>query len=71
MKILRQAAVAVVGLMLATSASADVIVWDFDLPATGLPSVRPDYTSMGTLTLEDITGGVKFTFDPNEANTGL
>ena len=54
--------------VLSASAHGAQIVWIFDTPATasGL-AVSP---SVATLTLEDVSGGVRFTLDPNESNTG-
>ena len=71
MKNLRHAIVAAVALILTTSANAMplIVTWDFNLPAAATQKDAP-YPSLGTLTLEDITGGVKFTLDPNEDNDG-
>ena len=56
------------------SSQAATVTWDFNLPATGLPSLNPPYPSIALLTLEDSTCGafncVKFTLDPNESNPG-
>ncbi len=58
----------------ASGAQAATVIWDFNLPATGISSLNPPYPSLGLLTLEDSTCGgsncVKFTFDPNEGNPG-
>jgi len=51
-------------------AHAATVTWDFNLPATGLPSVSPPYPSLATLTLVDTVDGVQFTLDPNEAHPG-
>ena len=72
MKIIRQATIAVAGLILATGANADV-VWTFTLPSTALPSQDPSYPVISTLTLTQIGDDVKFTLDPNdeEPNPGF
>lgn len=69
MNILRNMVIATLGLILASSANA-TIIWNFDLPGTATASQTPPYDSLGTLTLQDITGGVKFTLDPDQNNTG-
>lgn len=67
---MKYAAITVIGLVLASGARADMIVWDFNLPSTATASQNPPYPTLGTLTLEDILGGVKFTLDPDESNPG-
>ena len=56
-------------------AQAAIVTWDFNLPATALPSLNPPYPSIAELKLEDSTCGslscVKFTLDPNESNPGF
>ena len=69
MNIFKNIVISVFGLILASGASASIITWDFNLPAAATQHTAP-YPSLGTLTLEDITGGVKFTLDPNENNPG-
>ncbi len=51
-------------------ALADTASWTFNLPATGLESQTPPYPSLATLTLTDVSGGVQFTLDPDQANPG-
>lgn len=56
-----------------TIAHAATAVWDFNLPATGNPSLDPAYPSVATLILADsptVGDYVEFTLDPNEANSG-
>jgi len=69
---IRTLASLVIGVLVMTlsTAQAATVTWDFNLPATGDPSVDPPYPSVATLTLEDTDNGVKFTLDPNEANPG-
>lgn len=52
------------------AAQAATVIWDFNLPATAVPSQNPPYPSVATLTLMDTVDGVQFTLDPNEANPG-
>lgn len=49
---------------------AAAATWSFDLPATGLDSLNEPYPNIATLTLTDVSGGVQFVLDPNEANPG-
>jgi hypothetical protein len=55
-------------------AQADMVVWDFNLPATAVNSQTPPYPSVATLTLQDAMymgqDAVLFTLDPNESNPG-
>lgn len=46
-------------------------VYEFDVPATGVPAVSPPYPTVATLTLEQTADGVQFTLDPNEASPGF
>lgn len=69
------AGLAIAGLALPLSiAHAATVIWDFNLPATGNPSLDPAYPSVATLTLQDRSDSsgnyVLFTLDPNEANPG-
>ena len=57
-------------LVCAQSAGA-VTIWNFDLPATGLPSLNPPYPNVATLTLTQTADGVQFVLDPNEASPGF
>lgn len=65
------AACVVVGGLAPTGAQALTISYNFNLPATGLPSVNPPYPSVATLTITDIAGGVMMTLDPNETSSGF
>ena len=57
-------------LLCAQTAGATAI-WSFDLPATGLPSLRPPYATVATLTLTQTADGVQFVLDPNESSPGF
>ena len=57
------------GLLWVPSARSFVI-YSFDLPATGLPSLATPYLAVATLTLAQTADGVQFTLDPNEASPG-
>jgi hypothetical protein len=63
-------AIAFLTLIVGTPSQAATVIWDFNLPATGNPSVDPPYPSVARLTLVDTLDGVQFTLDPNEANPG-
>ena len=63
-------AIAFLILLVGTPAKAATVTWDFNLPATGNPSVDPPYPSVATLTLVDTVDGVQFTLDPNEVHPG-
>jgi len=58
------------GLTFTSSLQAATVIWDFNLPATGNPSLDPAYPSVATLMLVDTPDGVQFTLDPNEFNPG-
>lgn len=49
---------------------AAAATWSFNVPATGLESLNEPYPDVATLTLTDVSGGVQFVLDPNEANPG-
>lgn len=54
--------------LLPGAAFAATATWDFNLPADSAYS--PPYPSVATLTMTDISGGVRVTLDPNEASPG-
>lgn len=58
------------GLLWAPSAQS-LVIYTFDLPATGLPSLAAPYPTVATLTLAQTADGVQFTLDPNEASPGF
>lgn len=57
-------------LFMAFAAPSMAETWTFNLPATGLESLNAPYPDIATLTLTDVSGGVQFVLDPNEANPG-
>jgi hypothetical protein len=59
---------ALFGLM--NSATAATISYDFNLPATGIPSVGTSYPTVATLSITDVTGGVQMTLTPNWSSQG-
>ena len=73
-KSLIRSCLAIGGLVMTMSAAqAATVAWEFNLPATGNPSLDPVYPSVARLTLADsptVGDYVEFTLDPNEANPG-
>jgi len=61
-------AAAACGLLWVQEATA--VSFDFNLPSTALASQSPPYPSVGTVTLEQVAEGVRFTLDLNESSTG-
>jgi hypothetical protein len=62
---------AAAALVVAGGAHAASATFSFNLPAVGNNAVRPPYPTVATLSLVDVTGGVQFTLDPNEASSGF
>ena len=62
---------AAAALVVAGGAHAASATFTFNLPAVGNNAVRPPYPTVATLNLVDVTGGVQFTLDPNEASSGF
>lgn len=55
---------------LANSVAAATLTYDFNLPATGNPSIGPPYPTVATLTITDVAGGVQMTLTPNWSSPG-
>ena len=62
---------AAAALVVAGGAHAASTTFEFNLPAVGNEAVNPPYPTVATLTIVDVTGGVQFTLDPNEASSGF
>ena len=60
-----------VSLLLCAQTAGAATIFNFDLPATGLPSLNPPYPNVATLTLTQTADGVQFVLDPNESSPGF
>lgn len=69
---LRLAAAALIAAAVSWGPSAQALaVYQFDLPATGLPSLADPYPTVATLTLTQTADGVQFVLQPNAASPGF
>lgn len=62
---------AVTAFAFASSVASASVVYTFDIPATGIPSIKGPYPDVATLTATNIVGGVQFDLVPNTGSYGV